>query len=241
MFPSVPGEAFAFHGSGSAVRGQRCLANTAVLAGVVSEQTGQVAAAGEAGGDLYEASGLTYTLLQPLTTGDPHGSPQQQPAPGDVAQPACAQRHGPAEPAWLCGLSAEPAWQLHATALPELSGRDPRAAAPGGNGATAALPVRGHLCGQVPLGRGGPTQHQHCCLADEGQGAHPVHRQTLADDLSSFFQHLGQKHWEGWYLDAQGMPLTHSGSPGQGPDNRGLSLTPAFSPCPGLLCILWSF
>uniref|UniRef100_A0A8B9Z5M8 Homeobox domain-containing protein n=1 Tax=Buteo japonicus TaxID=224669 RepID=A0A8B9Z5M8_9AVES len=32
------------------------------------------------------------------------GSSQQQPAPGDVAQPACAQQHGPADPAWLRGL-----------------------------------------------------------------------------------------------------------------------------------------
>lgn len=38
-------------------------ANAAVLAGVVSEQTGQVEAAGEAGGDLHEAAGLTHPLL----------------------------------------------------------------------------------------------------------------------------------------------------------------------------------
>lgn len=109
-------------------------------------------AAGEIGGDLHEAAGLAHPLIQPLATGSTHGSSEQQPAPGDVAQPAGAQQHGPADPAWLRGLAAEPARQLHATALPELSGGDPRAAAPGGHGAAAALSVWGHLCGQVPFG-----------------------------------------------------------------------------------------
>lgn len=142
----------ALRGGGSAAVLPCGPANAVVLAGVVSEQTGQVAAAGEAGGDLYEAAGLAHPLLQPLTAGNTHGSSQQQPALGDMAQPTCAQQHGPADPAWFCGLTAEPARQLHATPLPELSGSDPCTAAPGRHGATATLPVRGHLCGQVPLG-----------------------------------------------------------------------------------------
>lgn len=171
-----------------------------------------MAPAGKNGRQHHEAPRFTHALFQPSGTGShQHGSNDQLPPLGTLADLSPVQCYTCAQYPRLHGSSSRPPAQLPRPPFPQLhpprssrssrSSSTPSHSSPSVHGSgdaehgSSSLSVSSTIPWKVPFGGCGPAQLQYCCAEDESQGTHPVYGQDLATHVTN---QLGGRREQGW-------------------------------------------
>lgn len=189
-----------------------------------------MAPAGKNGRQHHEAPRFTHALFQPSGTGShQHGSNDQLPPLGTLADLSPVQCYTCAQYPRLHGSSSRPPAQLPKPPFPQLhpprssrssrsswSSSAPSHSSPSVHGSrdaehgSSSLSVSSTIPWKVSFGGCGPAQLQYCCAEDESQGTYPVYGQDLATHVTNELGGRREQCWK-WHTSRATLLSERSG------------------------------